>query len=185
MSQRGSFALIVELDQNTVREVNHRLMMLGKEGGSRAMRNGFRRWTTHARKFIAKSMPMGRTSATEMVRGEVKANVHLKFNVTTRIKGYSKGLLVWAGIGIKEIRGSYLTPHWYMRWVEHGHDMKRRATDIEKGLMDSRGHKVGKNTTVTVARARGAKVFTRALPIVTPMVVPMLTEAVNKEIERG
>ena len=101
-SQRNSFRMIVELDKKSVDEVNRRLKALGTVGAGRAMKNGFRRWSSIARKTVAAGAPMGRMTGTETIRGQVRPNVHLKFNVATKIKGYSKGLVVWAAIGIKD-----------------------------------------------------------------------------------
>ena len=184
-SQRNSFRMIVELDKKSVDEVNRRLKALGTVGAGRAMKNGFRKWSAIARKTVAASAPMGRMTGTETIRGVVRPNVHLKFAVATKIKGYSKGLVMWAAIGIKEIRGSYLTPHWYLRWVEYGHLLKRKATMIERNMIEARGGNGGKGAKMTVGKVIGKFFFTRAIPRVTPLVVPILSEAIDKEIARG
>jgi len=87
MSRRASFGLVVELDAKAIEAVNARLRTLGGEGATRAMRNGFRRWTKVAQKAVEAAAPFGRTSSVETVRGAERPNVHLKFAVATKVKG--------------------------------------------------------------------------------------------------
>jgi hypothetical protein len=185
MSRRASFGLVVELDAKAIEAVNARLRTLGGEGATRAMRNGFRRWTKVAQKAVEAAAPFGRTSSVETVRGAERPNVHLKFAVATKVKGYSKGQVVWAGVGIKEIAGSYLTPHWYLRWVEFGHDIKRRSTDEERRMLLARGESAKLAKFRTIGKVKGSFFLTKTLKVVEPLAVPMLEEAIEREVSRG
>ena len=138
-SPRGStsrkFAVAAEIDSAAVRRINSALLNLSQKEAGLAMRRGFTKWGRFARATLAAAAPMGRATATEFVRGSVRPNVHLKFNVQAKVKGFRQGLVQWVAVGIKEIPGSYLTPHWYLRWVEYGHLIVRAVAEGEPRKM--------------------------------------------------
>lgn len=181
----NKFTLLCEVSGRDIDAVNDRLLKLGRDGASRAMRNGFRKWTTFAKRLMVANAPFGRSNASEVVRGHRRLNVHIRNNVATKVKGFSKGRVVWAAVGIKEKRGSYDTPHWYLRWVEFGHALKRKPTSIEAGLMKSRGEIVRKSTTVKYGHVKGSHFMQRTMNIAEFRLVPMVHEAIDKEIARG
>lgn len=183
-SQRGSFAVIVELDRRSVEQINHRLLQLPQQNASRAMRRGFGKWSRSARRIVEANAPFGRATPTERIRGSARPNVHLKFNAATRIKGYRKGLVVWAAVGIKEIPGSYLTPHWYLGWVERGHAIRRKSTDPERALMASRGYTPKEAKMFTVARVPPNPFMRRSAGQSLGLVLPMLQTEIDKEIRK-
>ena len=183
--QRSKLAISVELDDAIVREINKRLSRLEGEGATKAMRNGFRRWTTAVRRVVAKEAPMGRLASTEKVRGATRPNVHLKFNVTTRIRGYSRGRVVWAAVGIKEIRGTYLTPHWYLRWVEYGHDIRRAATQREQAYAKARGAvRKREYGYVKTGRVEANPFLWRSFGMTRSLLLPMVVKAVDDQLEK-
>lgn len=182
-SRRGSFAMIVELDRDAVRRINARLLELSEVDARNAMRRGFGKWTRAAKKIVEANAPFGRSNPTETIRGSARPNVHLKFNAATKVRGYRKGLVQWAAVGIKEITGSYLTPHWYLGWVERGHALARRATAGERAYAISRGE---------TPKTAGRKVYGRvppnpfmrrsanqALTLVEPFLLPEIDKAVR------
>ena len=156
--------------------------MLPKDMAQKSLRNAFRKWTTMTKKVVAASAPYGRSGATEFVRGEKRPNVHIKNNIATKVKGYSKGTLIWAAVGVKEVRGTYVTPHWYLRWVEFGHDVKRKATMNEKMLLKSRGERIRKNTTIKIGHVKGQHFIAKAVTVCSPRLVPMVEDAIADQV---
>jgi hypothetical protein len=183
-SRRTAFAASVEVDDAALRRINSALVRLEVKDARNAMRRGLGRWSREGRRFMASVAPFGKTSSVEQVRGITRPNVHLKFNVATKVKGYSKGLVTWAGIGVKEIRGSYLTPHWYLGWVENGHNLTRSATTQEKILMKSRGERVGPRTKRVIGRVPGHPWMKKYRPLVQSAAVRAVEPEVEKAIRR-
>jgi hypothetical protein len=183
-SPRGSFAVVLTLDEAEVRRINSRLLQLPQKEAARAMRRGFGKWSRVAKRLVEANAPFGRSNATEMIRGQPRPNVHLKFAAGTRIKGYSRGLVVWAAVGIKEIRGSYLTPHWYLGWVERGHAIRRRATALEYEARVKRGETKKTAGKTTVGHVRPNPFIRRSAAQSLGLVAPLLEAEVAKEIAR-
>lgn len=183
-SRRGSFAVVVELDKNAVQRINSALLNLPQKEAARAMRRGFGKWSRAARKIVEANAPFGRSSATEKIRGSVRPNVHLKFSAATRVKGYSRGLVVWCAVGIKEIPGSYLTPHWYLGWVERGHAIKRRATQLEYDARIKRGEtkKIAGKTQIGYVRPN--PFIRRSATQSLGLAAPLIETEIAKEIAR-
>jgi hypothetical protein len=141
-SFRGrTFAVGCEIDAEAIRRLNSRLLELEQRDARNAMRRGFGKWGRATKKVLEANAPFGKTSAVERVRGSTRPNVHLKWNVITKVKGYSKGLVTWIGVGVKRVDGSYLTPHWYHGWLENGHAIKRATTVAERILLKQRGER--------------------------------------------
>jgi hypothetical protein len=185
MSRRGSLVVRADIDGAAIDAINARLKALDKEGASAAMKSGFRKWSNVTKRVVAANAPFGKSKATEKIRGVIRPNVHLKWNVTTKVKGYAQGKVVWAAIGIKEIRGSYLTPHWYLRWVEYGHEVKRGATAQEQILLKSRGYERKKEySRITVGRVRPNPFLRRSLGETRPLLFPIMREAIQKQLEK-
>jgi len=183
-SRRGSFATIVELDKDAVRRINAALLSLPTKEASLAMRRGFGKWTRTVKKVVEANAPFGRATATEKIRGDIRPNVHLKFSAATKIKGYSRGLVVWAAVGIKEIRGSYLTPHWYLGWVERGHAIKRGASTLEYEARIKRGAKKKEASKTTVGHVRPNPFIRRSAQASMQFAGPMIEAEVQKAIAR-
>jgi hypothetical protein len=180
----NKFTLLCEVSGRDIDAINARLKDLGRDGAARAMKSGFRKWTTFAKKLMVANAPYGRSSASELVRGQQRINVHIRNNVATKVKGFSKGRVVWAAVGIKEKRGTYDTPHWYLRWVEFGHSLKRKPTTNEAMLMKSRGEIIRKNTTVKYGHVKGSHFMQRTMNMAEMRLVPMMHEAIDKEIDK-
>lgn len=183
-SPRGSFATIVELDKDAVRRINAALLSLPTKEAGLAMRRGFGKWSRHARKLVEANAPFGRATATEFVRGSVRPNVHLKFSAATKVRGYQKGLVVWAAVGIKEIPGSYLTPHWYLRWVENGHAIKRKATGLEYEARIKRGSTKKEASKTTIGTVRPNPFIRKSAMQSIQLAAPLIEAEVQKAIQR-
>jgi len=140
-SKSKTFAVGCEIDAKALQQINSALLRLGEKDARNAMRRGFTKWGKFTKKTLEATAPFGKTQATERVRGAVRPNVHLKWSVITKVKGYSKGLVTWIGVGVKRIDGSYLTPHWYLGWLENGHAIKRATSQQEKILLKQRGER--------------------------------------------
>jgi hypothetical protein len=136
-----TFAVGCEIDAKALEQINHRLLQLSEKDARNAMRRGFTKWGKFTKKALEATAPFGKTKATERVRGAVRPNVHLKWSVITKVKGYSKGLVTWIGVGVKRIDGSYLTPHWYLGWLENGHAIKRATSQAERIALKQRGER--------------------------------------------
>ena len=183
-SSRTAFAAAVEVDGAAIRRINNALLRLEEKDARNAMRRGFGKWSKEGRKFMQSVAPFGKTASIEMIRGSYRPNVHLKFNVATKVKGFRQGLVTWAAIGVKEIRGSYLTPHWYLGWVENGHNLVRAATYQEKILMRSRGERVGAKTKRVIGRVPGNPWMKRYRAVVQSAAIKAVEPEVEKAIRR-
>ena len=176
------FKVEVRLDDAELRRVNLRLKALGDREGPLAMRRAFRKWTTLGKKTMSRLAPYGRGNATETVRGTVRPNPHIRNAVASKVKGWRKGQVLWAAIGIREIPRSYATPHWYSRWVEFGHDLKAAPTEAIMQARRSRGavRRGEIRATVKVGHVKGSFFMTRTLSAISPMLVPMLDVEIDK-----
>lgn len=184
MSRRGSLAVRAEIDGAAIDAINKRLAALEKDGAAKAMRNGFRKWGNITKKVVQANAPFGKAKATEKIRGVVRPNVHLKWNVITKVKGYAQGKVVWLAIGIKEIRGSYLTPHWYLRWIEYGHEVKRAASKYEQIVLKARGYEKKKEySKVSVGRVAPNPFLRRSLGETRALLFPIMRQAIAKQLE--
>ena len=188
-SPRGStgsrkFAVAAEIDDKAVERINRALLNLGQKEAQKAMRRGFGKWSKVAKTMVAAMAPMGRMTSTERVRGAERPNVHLKFSAHSKVKGYRQGLVTWVAVGIKEIPGSYLTPHWYLRWVENGHAIKRRATEEETIRMVLRGERKTKNMKKVVGRVAPNPFMRRAAAAAVPLAENYLMSEIEKEIAK-
>lgn len=180
----NAFVAVLEVDGADIEAVNRKLKALGTDRAAKAMRNGFRKWTGRVKSAAKAIAPYGRNSATEKVRGESRPNPHIRDFITTKVKGYSKGRVVWASVGVSEIRGSYATPHWYLRWVEFGHEIKRRATEQEALRMVTRGERKRKNMTVRIGHVPG-RFFLRSAAMATePLLIPIMDQAIADQIAK-
>ncbi len=182
---RNSFTALVEIDGAEIETINRKLKRLGDDLAPKALKGGFRRWTTLCKRTARNLAPRGRDSATERVRGQERPNVHIADFIATKVKGYSKGRVVWAAVGVKEIRGSYATPHWYLRWVEFGHKIKRAATMPEQILLKSRGNEKKKDySRVVIGEVKGAFFLRKTLQICEPKLIPAIEDAIAAQIAK-
>ena len=78
----------------------------------------------------------------------------------------------------------YDTPHWYLRWVEFGHQLKRKPTTNEASLLKSRGEIIKKNTTIKYGHVKGSHFMQRTLNMAEMRLLPMLNEAIDKQIDK-
>jgi hypothetical protein len=183
---RNSFTALVEIDGAEIEMLNRKLRRLGDDLAPKALRNGFRKWTTLCKRTAKTLAPRGPSRPTEKVRGTERPNPHISDFITTKVKGYSKGRVVWAAVGVKEIRGSYATPHWYLRWVEFGHKIKRRATQAEQILLKSRGNEKKKEySRITIGEVRGTFFLRKTLSMCEPRLVPAVEDAIAAQIEKN
>ena len=132
-ANRGrKFEVAVEIDEAQIRRMNAALLRLPTHLSQKAIRRAFSKWARGTKRKVEQAAPLGPVRPTEWVRGAERPNPHLKFNVATKLKTYRRELVQWVGVGIREIKGSYLTPHWYLRWVERGHSTYRPIGNIPK-----------------------------------------------------
>jgi hypothetical protein len=178
-----TFAVGCEIDMEAIRRINSRLLELDQKTARNAMRRGFGKWAKHARTVLMADAPFGKTGSTEKVRGIVRPNVHLKYAIATKIKGYSKGLVTWIAVGVKRLDGSYLTPHWYHGWVENGHAIKRATTTAEKLLLKSRGERGKGLNVVTIGRSPPRNWIKKWRPILTASAYQFVAPEVDKAVE--
>ncbi len=182
----NSFKMVMEVDGPNVERINAALRRLAQKDATKAIKNGFREWTRVVKKSVIALAPRGRPSKTERVRGEVRPNPHLKANVTTKVKGYSKGQLVWAAVGIKDQKGTYNTPHWYARWVEFGHVLTRRATKEEEIRKFSRGAiKKKERQRTIIGRVAGKFFISKAYAINEIRLMPIMEEHIARMVAKG
>ena len=181
---RNSFTAVVEVNGADIELVNRKLKALGTHRAGNAMRSAFRKWTKRVASMVKASAPYGRSAATEKVRGLERPNPHIRDFVTTKVKGYSKGTVVWAAVGVKEIRGSYMTPHWYLRWVEFGHEIKRKATMEESIRLVTRGERKRKNMTMSIGRVTGRHFLRSAAIAAEVLLIPIVEQAVADQVEK-
>ena len=180
------FRVEVELDEKELRRVNLALRSLGDREGPLAMRRAFRKWTNLGKKTMSALAPYGRNSSTEKVRGQARPNPHIRDAVSAKVKGWRKGQILWAAIGIREIPRSYATPHWYSRWVEFGHALKRAPSSEIMAMRRARGaiRRREVRAAVTVGKVPGRYFMTRTLQAVSPQLIPMLNAEIDKEAEK-
>lgn len=176
----NAFKVAVEIDGGDIDRINRKLSQLAIPTATKAMKNGFRTWFKKVRATAKQLAPMGDNKPTEMVRGQMKPNPHIRDNLTYSVKGYSKGRVVWGALGVKEIRGSYMTPHWYLRWVEFGHEVKRAATVNEQMLLKSRGERRFK--TIRVGRVPGRYFIRRAYEANAYALLPIMDQAIADQV---
>lgn len=181
---RNSFTAVVEVNGADIELVNRKLKALGTERAGKAMKSGFRKWTKKVANTVKMVAPLGNMRPTEKVRGEIRPNPHIRDFITTKVKGYSKGTVVWAAVGVKEIRGSYTTPHWYLRWVEFGHELKRRATAEESIRLVARGERRSRNMKMTVGRVRGKFFMRKAAIMAEVYLLPIMEQAIADQVEK-
>lgn len=181
---RTSFKAACEIDYGAMDRINAALREMPEKTAGRALRNGFRAYTKLLRKTVESMAPMGSHRATEKVRGVERPNPHIKENIATTVKGYRRGTLIWAAVGVKEVPGSYVTPHWYLRWVEFGHDVKRRATGPEMSLLVSRGEPRRKNMTIRTGRVPGKFFLRTATAATESWLLRYVEEALEKQIAK-
>lgn len=176
----NAFRVAVEIDGGDIDRINRKLSHLAVPTATKAMKNGFRAWFKKVRATARQLAPFGEAAATEKVRGKLQPNPHIRDNLTYSVKGYSKGRVVWGALGVKEIRGSYMTPHWYLRWVEFGHDVKRAATAPEQMLLKSRGERRYK--TITTGKVRGRFFIRRAYEANAYSLIPIMDQAIADQV---
>lgn len=182
---RNSFNISAEVNGADIEEVNRRLRRLQGPYATEAMKTGFRSYTTRVAKLAKPLAPFGKATATEKVRGTERPNPHIRNHITTKVSGYSQGRVVWAAIGIKEKRGTYDTPHWYVRWVEFGHRIRRKATTEEQIRAKSRGETRKKEYAFkTVGTVKGAFFLKRASEMASPYLLIDMQNAIAKVIEK-
>ena len=182
-STSKTFAIGCEIDEQAIRTINSRLLELEQRDARNAMRRGFGKWARATKKVLEANAPFGKTSATERVRGATRPNVHLKWSVVTKVKGYSKGLVQWIAVGVKRIDGSYLTPHWYHGWLENGHAIKRATTQAEKILLKQRGERGKAMNFVQVGRSRPRNWIKKWRPVLTQTAVQYVEPEVDKAVK--
>lgn len=153
---RKAFDIAATIDEQSLKALNARLRKLEKQDAQAAIKKGFRQWTRTARKIVRALAP---------AKSNKREGGHIASSITTRIKGYQRGQIQWAAVGVKEQRGSRDTPHWYLPWVEDGHAIRRRR----------RGPQVG--------YVVGRKFMKRAAQQLSPMLVPMVEKALNEVLD--
>lgn len=180
-----TFAIGCEIDERAIERINAQLLKLSQKDARNAMRRGFGKWGRATKKVLEANAPFGKASATEKVRGQVRPNVHLKWSVITKVKGYSKGLVQWIAVGVKRIDGSYLTPHWYHGWLENGHAIKRATTQAEKILLKQRGERGKALNFVQVGRSRPRNWIKKWRPVLSAMAPRYVEPEVEKAIKES
>jgi hypothetical protein len=182
-STSKTFAIGCEIDEKAIERINQQLLMLSQKDARNAMRRGLGKWSRFTKKTLEATAPFGRATATEYVRKAVRPNVHLKWSVITRVKGYSKGLVTWMAVGVKRIDGTYLTPHWYQGWVENGHAIKRATTQAEKILLKQRGERGKAMNFVQVGYSRPRNWVKKWRPVLSAMAPQYVAPEVEKAIK--
>lgn len=179
---RNTFKIAVEVDGADIESVNRKLSRLPDPLGSRAMKNGFREFFKRVRATARGLAPKGRPTATEKVRGEVKPNPHIRNFLAYTVRGYRRGTVVWAAFGVREKRGSYETPHWYLRWVEFGHDIKRAATEEEQIRLAARGERRYK--TIKIGSVKGQFFIRRSYEANAGALIPIMEQKIADQIAK-
>ena len=184
LSFRGrTFAVGCEIDTKALEAINHRLLSLEKKDARNAMRRGLGKWSKYTKKTLEATGPFGRSTSTEYVRKAIRPNVHLKWSVSTKVKGYSKGLVTWIAVGIKRIDGSYLTPHWYHGWLENGHQIRRATTEPERILLKQRGERGKALKSVVVGRSPPKNWIKKYRGVLSAMAVHFVEPEVDKAVK--
>jgi hypothetical protein len=179
---RNSFKIAVELDQGDIEEVNRRLRRLPVPMAQKAMRNGFSEFLKRVRSTAKSLAPYGVNKPTEFVRGQSRPNPHIRDFLAYTVRTYGKGIVVWGAFGVKERRGTYETPHWYLRWVEFGHEIKRKATTFEQQLLKSRGEVRYK--TIGIGRVQGRFFIKRSYEINSSRLLPIIEQKIADQIAK-
>ena len=180
-----TFAIGCEIDERAIERINAQLLKLNEKDARNAMRRGLGKWSRFTKKTLEATAPFGRATATEYVRKAVRPNVHLKWSVATKVKGYSKGLVQWIAVGVKRIDGSYLTPHWYHGWLENGHAIKRATSTQERILLKQRGERGKALNFRVVGRAAPRNWIKRYRNTLSAMAVQFIEPEVEKAVQRG
>lgn len=188
----NAFKVAVQIDGEELDRVNRYLSRMAVPAATKAMKSGFRAWFKKVRATAKQLAPFGVNKATEKVRGQEKPNPHVRDNLTYKVIGYSKGRVVWGALGVKEIRGSYMTPHWYLRWIEFGHDIRRKPYEgyVEMGSQavlspytgEVRRYKRRKFTTAKVGRVPGQFFIRRAYEANVYSLLPLMQEAISAQM---
>lgn len=180
---RNSFNISAEVNHADIELVNRELKRLATPYAAEAMKSGFRVYTRRVAKLATGLAPFGRPNPQEKVRGQIRPNPHIRNHITTKVAGYSQGRVVWAATGIKEKRGTYETPHWYVRWVEFGHRVRRKASAEEQLRARTRGETRKKEYGFrTVGTVKGAFFLQRAAQMASPYLLNDIQDAVAKVI---
>lgn len=180
---RNSFNISAEVNGADIELVNRELKRLATPYATEAMKAGFRKYTTRVAKVAKTLAPFGNAAASEKVRGVERPNPHIRNHITTKVRGYSQGKVVWAAVGVKEKRGSYETPHWYLRWVEFGHKIRRKATAEEQLRAKTRGATKKKEYGfTTIGSVKGSLFLRRASQMAAPYLLNDIQDAVAKVI---
>ena len=158
MTSSPKFVLAVKVDENDLRAVNARLESLATTDARKAIRRGFRRWMTEAKRVAKSLAPAKSKGSTVRVRGETMPNTHLRTSIVSRTRGYSRGAVQWAAVGVKS--GHNYPPDWYLYWVEYGHAIRRRR----------RGRALA-NVAPTYFLRRTAQIMTPKLPAIVSAAV--------------
>jgi hypothetical protein len=180
-----TFAIGCEIDERAIKRINAQLLKLSQKDARNAMRRGLGKWSRFTKKTLEATAPFGRATATEYVRKAVRPNVHLKWSVATKVKGYSRGLVQWIAVGVKRIDGSYLTPHWYHGWLENGHAIKRATTQAEKILLKQRGERGKAMNFVQVGYSRPRNWIKKWRPVLSAMAPQYVEPEVEKAIKES
>jgi hypothetical protein len=179
------FKVAAEIDGAEIEELNRKLRRISVERAGKAMKSGFRTWGKRYAQAVVALAPYGRPNPTERVRGQERPNPHIRDMITVKVRGYRKGEVIWAAVGVKEVPGSYTTPHWYLRWVEFGHAIKRKSTEAEAILLKSRGYTRKKEYgTITIGKVPGKFFMARALTQTQHLLLPMVEDALARQLEK-
>ena len=181
---RANFGFVVELNHADIDRVNAKLRALSDETAVKSLRNGMRAWLKVAKRTLAANTPRSRHGATESYRGWRVPNVHIQDNLVTKVKGWKQGRIQWAALGVKQVKGSIITPHWYLRWVEFGHDIKGKYSYAENIRRHSDGERMRKSDRKVVGKFPGRFFITKTYKVVSPLVVPLIEKAIDKQIKK-
>ena len=181
---RANFGFVVELNHADIDRVNAKLRVLSDETAVKSLRNGMRAWLKVAKRTLAANTPRSRHGATESYRASRVPNVHIQDNLVTKVKGWKQGRIQWAALGVKQVKGSIITPHWYLRWVEFGHDIKATYSNEENIRRGTRGDRVRKSDRKVVGKVPGRFFITKTYKAVSPLVVPLIEKAIDKQIKK-
>jgi hypothetical protein len=181
---RANFGFVVELNHADIDRVNAKLRVLSDETAVKSLRNGMRAWLKVAKRTLAANTPRSRHGATESYRGSRVANVHIQDNLVTKVKGWKNGRIQWAALGVKQVKGSIITPHWYLRWVEFGHDIKGAYSKEENIRRGTRGDRIRKTDRKVIGKVPGKFFITKTYAAVSPLVAPLIEKAIDKQVKK-
>lgn len=114
----------IEYDRAQWNSVIKALHELGEKAGKRAIRNARLRWVRLARDVMRSLAPRGKKKKKVRLHTDY-SRVRMRNHITTKIKNYRTGLIVWGGAGVRR-SFDYTTPAWYLDWVERGHAVRRK-----------------------------------------------------------